>query len=268
MALDQNKIPILEEFVSIQGEGNNLGRPYYFIRVAGCPLRCNFCDTERSWKANIDQMQSVNEVARRAFDECQRLNIEWISITGGEPMLYPNQIIRMMNMWREMATEHMGHSVSVHIETSGRFYHEDVHGICDIYSVDAKTPCTGESSEGFFKGIKDMRDSDQVKCLISDQNDLDYAYEVNQALGGRCTLVLQPFNTAINTDSTKNMSSSMANSRIHETPTKARIRRDLCVSLNWLLTTFHKRCSDGERWENTIITPQVHVMAFGNEAGT
>jgi 7-carboxy-7-deazaguanine synthase len=267
MALDQNKIPILEEFVSIQGEGNNLGHPYYFIRVAGCPLRCNFCDTERSWKANIDQMQLVDEVARRAFEECQRLNIRWISITGGEPMLYTNQLMRMMDAWKEMAADGRSHAISVHIETSGRFYHEKVHDMCDIYSVDAKTPCTGESSDGFFKGIENLRDCDQVKCLIGGHQDLDYAYEVNKAME-KGTLVLQPFNTAIHTDSTKNMTTTMANSRIHEIPTKALIRRDLCVSLKWLLTTFHKRCSDGERWDSTIITPQVHVMAFGNEAGT
>ena len=264
MALDPSKVPILEEFVSIQGEGRNLGLPYYFIRVAGCPLRCNFCDTERSWKANVDQMQGVEDVIQRAVDTCENHGIEWISVTGGEPMLYPKQMLRMMEAWREKS----GGKLKVHIETSGRFYNQEVHEACDIYSVDAKTPCTGESMKGFFKGIENMRDVDQAKCLIHNEDDLDFAHEVNEVLGGRCTMVLQPFNTAILTDSTKNMPDIMAASRIDEPPQQHRIRRGLGVGLRNLLESFHRRCKDGEVWLNTIITPQVHVLAYGNQSGT
>jgi len=264
MALDPTKVPILEEFVSIQGEGRNLGLPYYFIRVAGCPLRCNFCDTERSWKANTDQLQSVEDVIKRAYATCEQHGIDWISITGGEPMLYPNQLLRMMDAWDKMSSGRIG----VHIETSGRFHHVDVHQQCQIYSADAKTPCTGESIEGFFKGIESMRDVDQAKCLIHNEADLDYAHQMNVALDGRCTTVLQPFNTAIYTDSTKNMPSIMAASRMREIPPVHRIRRGLGVSLRNLLELFHRRCGEGERWTNTIITPQIHVLAYGNQSGT
>jgi len=264
MALDSSSIPILEEFVSIQGEGRNLGIPYYFIRVAGCPLRCNFCDTERSWKANVNQMRTVDNVIRKAFETCEQHGIEWISITGGEPMLYPNQLMHMMKSWDDMS----GGRLKVHIETSGRYYNSEVHRQCEIYSADAKTPCTGESMPGYFEGIESMRDVDQAKCLIHNEADLDFAHKVNVELQGRCTMVLQPFNTAIYTDSTKNMPSIMAAARLDEAPPVHRIRRGLGVGLRNLLEAFHRRCADGEVWTNTIITPQVHVFAYGNEAGT
>tara|TARA_Y100001972_G_scaffold126589_1_gene180775 strand:- start:1781 stop:2575 length:795 start_codon:yes stop_codon:yes gene_type:complete len=264
MAPRKTKVPVLEEFVSIQGEGRNLGLPYYFIRVAGCPLRCNFCDTERSWKANADQMRDVDEVARKAFDTCEQHGIEWVSFTGGEPMLYTKQMMRMMDLWDGWSDGRY----KVHIETSGRFHDLDMHSRCDIYSVDAKTPCTGESIPEFFKGMDHMRSVDQAKCLIHNEADLDFAHKVNIALEGRCTMVLQPFNTAILTDSTKNMQPMMAAARINELPATHNIRRGVGVGLRNLLQAFHRRCGEGEKWLDTIITPQVHVIAYGNEAGT
>lgn len=262
MGLSVDNLPVMEEFVSIQGEGRNIGIPYYFIRVGGCPLRCNFCDTEKSWTADQSMIMSVDDVARRAADACAQHNIRWVSITGGEPMLYPKQMLTLMGR----ISEYLGHRVRFHIETSGRFYDERVHEICDIYSVDAKTPCTGETMPGFYKG--DMRPQDQVKCLIATEEDFDYAHELNEKLRGDVPMILQPFNQSILTDSVKNMKPEVAEGRVTEEQTMAQIRKSVGIGLRWMLETYHRRCQQGERWQNVILTPQIHVLAYGNKPNT
>lgn len=264
MALSKETLPVLEEFVTVQGEGKNIGLPYYFIRVGGCPLRCNFCDSEYTWKLDPESLQTTGGVAQRAFEACNLHNIQWISITGGEPLLYPQQLKDMMTAWNKMSNGR----IKVHIETSGRFHDEQVHGMSDLYSVDAKTPCTGETIEGFFKGMDKIRSCDQVKCLIHDEDDLVYAHKVNEALDGRCTLVLQPFNISIHTEHTKNMTPKLKEHVPVDELGAVQIRRGLSTGLRWLLETFHSRCRNGERWVNTIITPQIHVLAYGNTPAT
>jgi len=266
MGLDPGKLPVMEEFVSIQGEGRNIGRPYYFIRVGGCPLRCNFCDTERSWTLQDSTVKSVEDLVNTTIDQCSIHQIEWVSITGGEPMIYQKPLMKFMQLLKEKGKG----LFKVHIETSGRFYDPQIHSLSDIYSPDAKTPCTGETMEGFFKGIHSMRPRDQVKCLISNEDDLNYAYRVNRQLDGVCPMILQPFNCDIPTDSIKNMNPIAAESRLRasDAVNVTVLRRSLSVSLAWLINTYTSRCSQGETWKNVIITPQIHVLAFGNQPRT
>lgn len=257
MALQLNQIPIEEQFVSIQGEGRNVGVPYVFVRVAGCPLRCNYCDSQRTWKIKNGQIKSLESVIDWALVKATLKNIKWVSVTGGEPLLYPQQLLTMINKWAE-------HGLSTHIETSGRFYHRAIHEACSIYSPDVKTPCTGES-----KPIKDsidwllaMRDQDQVKCLIRDDIDLDYAWRVNSVLAGRCCMVLQPFNEAIVTDSIKNMPEHMAANRVkEEVPHTVRLQQ-LSAKYAWMID---RVLNDNRKWENILLTLQNHVVAWGTQ---
>lgn len=258
MTIAKATIPILEEFVTVQGEGLNVGKPYYFIRVGGCPLRCNFCDSEYSWTPKPSSITNITGVVDKAIKACRTNGIEWISITGGEPLIYPAQLKIMMAAFNDAG-------LKVHIETSGRFYDAEVHSMSALYSPDAKTPCTGEQMDGYFKGIEHMRQCDQVKCLISDYNDLAYAHRVNKILDGRCTTVLQPFNTNILTNSTKNMSVLMLEDRPKEPVQKDVLRTNLCHSLRWLIEAYRRSTEAGEVWKKVIITPQIHVLAFGNE---
>lgn len=260
MSVKPTQIPILEKFISVQGEGRNLGVPYYFLRTAGCPLRCNFCDTERSWKSDKSQLVDVDTIAIQTATEALDHGIEWMSITGGEPLLYPKQIMRIIEIWDDLSKN----TLRVHIETSGRIYNEEVHMACDLYSPDAKTPCTGEQMSGFFKGINLIRSCDQIKCLISTAEDLDYAYRLNEEIAGVCPIILQPFNMNILTDSVKNMDESVRDTRTTEEIDIARLRRSLCVSYAWLVGALKQRMQQGQRWRNVQISPQMHVLAYGN----
>jgi 7-carboxy-7-deazaguanine synthase len=256
-------LPIMEEFVSVQGEGRNIGMPYYFIRVGGCPLRCNFCDTERSWTADPATAKPIIDIVLNAALACSEHGIKWLSVTGGEPLLYPQQLLTLIGLLDKHAP-----FLKIHIETSGAIYNKDVHDACDLYSPDAKTPCTGEHRKGYFKGIENIREQDQVKCLISNYADLEYAHRVNRAIAkSGCPTILQPFNTEIPTESTSNMTEEQKRSLVTEAPSPSRMARAMGVGLQSLLEMY-RRSSSLEVWSNVIITPQIHVLAYGNKPNT
>tara|TARA_R110002126_G_scaffold14054_1_gene59778 strand:+ start:107 stop:829 length:723 start_codon:yes stop_codon:yes gene_type:complete len=240
MGLPREKLPVLEQFVSIQGEGKNLGTPYVFVRVGGCPLRCRFCDSEYTWTLKKDSIMSTEAVAKLALSQAEAHSIDWISVTGGEPLMYPEQMKMLMQHWWDKG------GIKTHIETSGRFYDAEVHNMCDLWSMDIKTPCTNEVNEKDLDHLRFMRSGDQVKCLIEGDADLEYARRVHILLDGRCTMVLQPFN--VNVDDTGTDKSLV-----------------LLEQYNWLVK---KVLGAGMVWSNTIITPQVHVLAFGNTPAT
>lgn len=263
MSLPKTKIPVVETFFSIQGEGINIGKPYYFIRVGGCPLRCNFCDSEYTWKIDsVDSIIDVEELCSNAISYCQNVKCDWISITGGEPLLYPEQLLEMIRRFDSVG-------IKTHIETSGRFYDIRVHQNCDLYSPDVKSPSTGECDKSYLKWIQNMRSEDQVKVLIADQNDFDFAYQINKLLKDDCTLILQPFNENVATDSITNMREVKSQDRYKskDVVPLVDLRYNLCSSLRDLIEMFLSSQRGGQKWFRTIVTPQIHVLAFGNKAG-
>ncbi|HMM12301.1 MAG TPA: 7-carboxy-7-deazaguanine synthase QueE [Bacteroidales bacterium] len=79
------KLPLMEEFYTIQGEGHNMGQAAYFIRIGGCDVGCHWCDTKASWNASVFPPVSADEIAGRAALHPAKT----VVVTGGEPSLYP-----------------------------------------------------------------------------------------------------------------------------------------------------------------------------------
>lgn len=79
-----SKLPIVEEFYSIQGEGFNTGKAAYFIRIGGCDIGCEWCDTKFSWDAQIHQLTGVDDIIRNI----RKHPAKSVVVTGGEPLLY------------------------------------------------------------------------------------------------------------------------------------------------------------------------------------
>ncbi|MCK9256393.1 MAG: 7-carboxy-7-deazaguanine synthase QueE, partial [Bacteroidales bacterium] len=75
------KIPLLEEFYSIQGEGFNTGKAAYFIRTGGCDLACHWCDSKETWKPEIHEFIEIDAILKRV----ESRPADTIVITGGEP---------------------------------------------------------------------------------------------------------------------------------------------------------------------------------------
>lgn len=160
---------INEVFYSIQGEGTLQGVPMVFIRTQGCnllPPGCSFCDTPWAQDANkgkeMPRLDIVDEVMRLS----PRRN-SWVCITGGEPLWQEDELEELVRL---LKTE----SYKVTIETNGSLPVPRWYGLVDSWNADIKCPSTGVcgvSKEDWFK----TRICDQVKFVVSNKDDLDYA---------------------------------------------------------------------------------------------
>lgn len=168
---------INEVFHSIQGESTHAGRPCYFIRLSGCHLRCTYCDTEYAFREG--SARSIDEL----LDGVRASGCTLVQITGGEPL---NQ-----SGVHELIRRLCDDGRTVLIETSGA---RDT-GTIDpraIVILDVKTPGSGESHRNVESNLERLRPHDEVKFVITDRADYEFAREVirRHHLVERCRSVL------------------------------------------------------------------------------
>ncbi len=171
------RLRVTEVFHSIQGESTWAGCPCVFVRLTGCHLRCRYCDTEHAFTEGA--WRTVDEVV----EEVRGHGAQLVQITGGEPLLQPavhDLIRRLCDLGR-----------TVLIETSGAC---DISP-CDpraIRILDLKTPGSGEAEKNLWTNIDELSDRDEVKFVITDRADYDWAKSVieKHRLGERVRAVL------------------------------------------------------------------------------
>ena len=151
-----------EIFYSIQGESIYSGRPCIFVRLTGCNLRCSYCDTRYAYEQGA-KMELTEIVSRIADYKCPL-----VEITGGEPLLQsntPTLIYRLLENGYEVL-----------METNGSLDISGVDGRC-IKIVDIKCPTSGESDKNDMENLKRLGPKDQVKFVIENRIDYEYAKE-------------------------------------------------------------------------------------------
>lgn len=137
-----------------------MGLPTVFIRLTGCPLRCQYCDTAYAFEGgsvlSLDDI--LNQVARHTT--------RYITVTGGEPLAQPNVIPLM----RQLCDK--GYTVS--LETSGA---QSVEAVDPRVSkvMDIKTPGSGEMSRNHLPNIDHLTRADQIKFVLCDRQDYEWA---------------------------------------------------------------------------------------------
>ena len=151
---------ITEIFLSIQGEARTVGLPTVFVRLTGCPLRCQYCDTTYAFWGG--RPMAVADIVGAVCG----YGVDHVTVTGGEP-LAQRGVHSLMS-----ALCDAGHEVS--LETSGAL---DVSGVDSRVSrvVDIKTPGSGEVHRNRFENLALLDASDQIKFVICDETDYAWA---------------------------------------------------------------------------------------------
>lgn len=170
---------ITEIFLSIQGESTTAGLPTVFVRLTGCPLRCRYCDTAYAFSGG--EQLSIDEILDRIADH----EVKRVTVTGGEPLAQPDCNV--------LLTELCDRGYAVSLETSGAL---SIEGVDDRVTtvMDLKTPSSGELSRNLFANLSRLRDHDEVKFVISDRDDYEWAKTTIEAhdLGQRGEILLSP----------------------------------------------------------------------------
>lgn len=151
---------ITEIFHSIQGESSHAGRPCTFVRLTGCNLRCRWCDSEYTFTGG--EKTSIDDVMQRVADYGCKL----VEITGGEPLAQAEAF--------ELIQRLCDDDYEVLIETSGSI---DITPVDDRAKVilDVKCPGSGEASKNRWENIARLRSHDEIKFVIADRADYDWA---------------------------------------------------------------------------------------------
>jgi len=173
------RLRITEIFLSLQGEANAVGWPTVFVRLTGCPLRCEYCDTEYAFTGGewwgIDAL--LAEVAG--------YGVRHVCVTGGEPLAQKGCLELLTRLCDA------GHEVS--LETSGAL---DIARVDTRVSrvMDIKTPLSGEAGKNRYENISHLTSHDQVKLVIGDRNDYEWSRAVVEKydLSNRCAVLFSP----------------------------------------------------------------------------
>jgi len=160
---NQPRLVINEIFFSIQGESTYAGRPCAFVRLTGCNLRCNYCDTEYAFYEG--RKMTVPEIVT----QLDGYGCNLVEITGGEPLLQDgvHQLIASL----------LADGRTVMIETSGA---SDVSRLNPrvIKIMDLKCPGSGEVARNLWSNLGHLTSRDEVKFVLSNREDYEWAREV------------------------------------------------------------------------------------------
>jgi organic radical activating enzyme len=162
------KLPLMEEFYTLQGEGYHMGEAAYFVRIGGCDVGCSWCDSKESWNAKLFPPVPVEEVVKRAA----QYPAKNVVVTGGEPSMY------RLEYFTEKIHE-MGLRCAV--ETSGAY---KLTGNWDWICLSPKKQSPPQKS--IFPR------ADELKVIIEKPEDFEWAEQNAALVSKECHLFLQP----------------------------------------------------------------------------
>lgn len=170
-------LSVNEIFYSIQGESTYAGKPCVFVRLAGCDLRCTWCDTPYAFSEG--RKMTIDEIVRQV----DAFRSPLVEVTGGEPLLQEDVYPLMERLLDSGRT--------VLLETGGQIDMSRVPGGV-VKVMDVKCPASGETDRMEWGNIDRLGPRDQVKFVIKDRADYEFARDIVQqhALDRRCAAVL------------------------------------------------------------------------------
>jgi 7-carboxy-7-deazaguanine synthase len=174
---------LTEIFHSIQGEGSTVGLPTTFIRLTGCSLRCAWCDTTYSFYGGEDW---TNE---KVIERLAPIATKRVCVTGGEPLDQPEACLALMHTL-------LARGYFVVLETSGSISVGDADKLQPRemlqLSVDVKCPASNMQKRNHLENLALLRPHDQLKFVLSDRRDYDFAKEILAAHPTKAGILFQP----------------------------------------------------------------------------
>jgi len=180
----QKSLRITEIFYSLQGESTFVGLPTVFIRLTGCPLRCQYCDTAYAFKGG--KKLSILEI----LEQVKTYKTKYICVTGGEPLAQK----ACLDLLKILADENF----TVSLETSGALPIDQVDPRITII-LDIKTPGSLESDKNYWPNLKCLKKSDQIKFVICSREDYEFSKKIllENNLLNFCEILFSPSYTQV-----------------------------------------------------------------------
>ena len=178
------RLKITEIFYSLQGEADTVGFPTVFVRLTGCPLRCQYCDTAYAFHGG--EWMSIDGILGRVAEFAPR----YVCVTGGEPLAQKNCLPLLSGLCNA--------NYRVSLETSGAMPLAGVDSRV-IRVVDVKTPGSGEEQRNRYEELALLRPEEQIKFVICDRGDYEWSRDRVAALrlNQRCNVLFSPSATQL-----------------------------------------------------------------------
>lgn len=173
------RLRLTEIFYSLQGETRTVGLPTVFVRLTGCPLRCQYCDTSYAFQGgNWHEIEDI-------LNQVQSYNAKYVTVTGGEPLAQKACISLLTRLCDA------GYEVS--LETSGALSVAEVDPRV-IKVLDIKTPGSQEVAKNYWQNVDFLSAHDQIKFVICDRADYEWSKEVirHYELSNKCQILFSP----------------------------------------------------------------------------
>lgn len=162
--MKNNSLQVAELFFSIQGESLYSGYPCVFIRLAGCNLRCTYCDAQYTYN-EPGRLLSIDDI----LSFTQQYNDSIVEITGGEPLLQKNSILLMERL--------LDFNRTILLETNGSIDFSHIPAEV-VKIVDLKCPGSGMHEKMLLDNFSLLKGQDEIKCVISSREDYDWAKKI------------------------------------------------------------------------------------------
>ena len=171
------RLKITEIFYSLQGEADTVGYPTVFVRLTGCPLRCQYCDTAYAFHGG--EWMSLEGILERVAEFAPR----HVCVTGGEPLAQKNCLPLLVGLCDA--------NYRVSLETSGAMPLASIDARV-IRVVDVKTPGSREASRNRYDDLALLRPEEQIKFVICDRADYEWSRDKLAELEPRCAVLFSP----------------------------------------------------------------------------
>ena len=176
---EKMSLRITEIFFSIQGETSKVGLPTVFIRLTGCPLRCQYCDTSYAFYGG--EVMLFEDI----IHQVTQFNCKDVCVTGGEPLAQANS--------KKLLKDLADLDFQVSLETGGSISLKEVDERVKII-MDIKTPDSGEATKNRWENLELLKQTDELKIVICSREDYQWSKEIIEQykISEKCPILFSP----------------------------------------------------------------------------